>query len=145
MTTASLRLPAVSVIAWLVLSVAASGAETYKVVVNAANPVASLAPREISAFFLKRTSSWTDGSAVLPVDGPDSPARESFSKDVHGRKTAAVRSHWLQMIFSGRGVPPPEKAFDEGVIDYVKAHAGAIGYVSPTASTTGVKVLKVEP
>ncbi|MFS8070043.1 MAG: hypothetical protein ACMG6S_27070, partial [Byssovorax sp.] len=109
MTKGSLRLLAASVLAWLVLPLAASGAETYKVVVNAANPVASLAPREVSAMFLKRTSSWADGLPALPVDGPDSPARDGFSKDVHGKKSAAIRSYWLQIIFSGRGVPPPEK------------------------------------
>jgi ABC-type phosphate transport system substrate-binding protein len=141
----TLRVSAGAVIAWLLLCVAAAAADSYKVVVNSANPVTSLEPREVSALFLRRTSRWSDGNPVLPVDGPDSPARESFSKDVHGRKTAAVKSYWLQVIFSGRGVPPPEKASDKDVIAYVKAHPGAIGYVSAATATDDVKLLTVQP
>jgi ABC-type phosphate transport system substrate-binding protein len=150
------------VIAWLLLSVAAAGAsvpvgpmaqarvanppaDNYKVVVNRANPVTSLDRREVSALFLRRSTRWDDGTPVLPVDGPDSPARESFSKEVHGKKAAAVRSYWLQIIFSGRGVPPPEKPSDKEVIAYVKERPGAIGYVSSATSTEDVKVLEVQP
>ncbi len=132
-------------IAWLVLSVAASAADSYQVVVNSANPVSSLGRREVSALFLRRTSRWGDGTPALPVDGPDGPVREGFSKDVHGRKSAAIRSHWLQVIFSGRGVPPPERASDKEVLAYIEAHPGAIGYVSPSTATGAVKVLKVKP
>ena len=141
----ALRLPAGAVIAWLVLCVAAAAADSYKVVANSANPVTSLDRREVSALFLRRASRWDDGTPVLPVDGPESPARESFSKDVHGKKTTAVRSYWLQVIFSGRGVPPPEKASDKDVIAYVKAHPGAIGYVSTITATDDVRVLEVQP
>jgi ABC-type phosphate transport system substrate-binding protein len=143
--TLTLSARAVTVITWLSLAAAAAAADDYKVVVNSANPVASLDRREVSALFLRRTSQWDDKTPVLPVDGPDSPARESFSKDVHGKKMAAVRSYWLQVIFSGRGVPPPEKPSDKEVIAFVKAQRGAIGYVSATTATDEVKVLKVGP
>ena len=141
----ALKLPAGVVIAWLLLWVAPAAAESYKVVVNNANPATALDRREVSALFLRRASRWSDGTPVLPVDGPDSAPRESFSKDVHGRKTAAVKSYWLQVIFSGRGVPPPEKTSDKDVIAYVKANSGAIGYVSATAAVDDLKVLTVKP
>ena len=139
------RLAAGALIAWLLLCAAAAPADSYKVVVHAGNPVTSLDRRQVAAFFMRRAAQWSDGTPVLPVDGPDAPARESFSKDVHGKKTAAVRSHWLQVIFSGRGVPPPEKAADEDVLAYVKAHPGAIGYVAAATPAPDVKVLRVEP
>lgn len=141
----TLRLAAGTAIAWLLLCLPAGAADSYTLVVNTVNPVTSLGRREISALFLRRVSVWDDGTPVLPVDGPHSPAREGFSRDVHGKKAAAVKSHWLQVIFSGRGVPPPEKASDDEVIAYVKAHPGAIGYVSATAVTPDVKVLSVQP
>jgi ABC-type phosphate transport system substrate-binding protein len=134
-----------AVIAWLLLSVAAAAADSYEVVINTANTVTSLERKRVSALFLKHARHWDDGTPVLPVDGPGSPARESFSKDVHGKKAAAVKSHWLRIIFSGRGVPPPEKPSDKDVIAYVKAHPGAIGYVSATTATDDVKVLEVRP
>jgi ABC-type phosphate transport system substrate-binding protein len=141
----TLRLAAGAAIPWLLLCVAAGAADSYRVVVNSGNPVTSLDRREVSALFLRRSTRWEDGTPVLPVDGPDSPARESFSKDVHGKKAAAVKSHWVQIIFSGRGVPPPQKGSDEEVIAYVKARPGAIGYVSATTATLDVKVLTVRP
>jgi ABC-type phosphate transport system substrate-binding protein len=36
-----------------------------------------------------------------------------------------------------------EKKTDEAVVEYVKNNAGAIGYVSSSANTSGVKVIKV--
>lgn len=146
MTTASrVRLRAGAAAACLLVSAGAGAADSYVVVVNSGNPVASLDRRAVSALFLRRVSQWDGGALVLPVDGPNSPTREVFSKEVHGKKAAAVRSHWLQVIFAGRGVPPPEKASDQEVIDYVKAHPGAIGYVSSSVPITAVKVLKVQP
>lgn len=133
-----------ALIAWLALCATATAAE-YAVVVNSGNAATSLDRRSVSALFMRRVAEWPGGSAVLPVDGPNSPAREAFSKEVHGKRVSAVRSHWLQVIFSGRGVPPPEKASDKEVIEYVKANAGAIGYVSSAAATADVRVLKVEP
>jgi ABC-type phosphate transport system substrate-binding protein len=150
----ALRVTAGAAIAGLLLSMSAVGAQArsatlpgdgYNVVVNSANPVTSLHRTELADLFLRRTSRWGDGSTVLPVDGPDSPTRESFSKDVLGKKTAAVRSYWLQVIFSGRGVPPPEKPSDTEVIAYVKAHPEAIGYISAAIAPEGVKLLKVVP
>ena len=145
MTPASrARLRAGAAAACVLMSAGARAAD-YVVVINNDNAVASLDRRAVSALFLRRVSEWEAGTPALPVDGPNSPAREAFSKDVHGKKAAAVRSHWLQVIFSGRGVPPPEKASDKDVLDYVKAHPGAIGYVSSATAITEVKVLEVDP
>ena len=54
-----------------------------------------------------------------------------------------MRSYWQQVIFSGRDVPPPELSGDGSVLEDVKIHAGAVGYVSGGASTAGAKVLAV--
>ena len=129
----------------LLLCAHAGAADEYAVVVNRDNPATSLDRRAVSALFLRRVTQWEKDVAVLPVDGPNSPTRELFSKEVHGKKSAAVRSHWLQVIFSGRGIPPPEVSTDAKVIEYVVAHAGAIGYVAATSVTDDVKILKVEP
>jgi hypothetical protein len=55
-----------------------------------------------------------------------------------------VKSYWQQQIFSGRSVPPVEKASDAAVVKFVEATAGAVGYVAPDAPTGGLRVLKVE-
>ena len=119
-------------------------APEYLVIVNAANP-ASLASRKfLSDAFLKKTTRWSGGELIRPVDqSADSAVRRRFSEQVLERSVTAVRSYWQQVIFSGRDVPPPELSGDGTVLDYVKNHAGAVGYVSGGASTAGAKVLSV--
>ena len=73
-----------------------------------------------------------------------SATRAAFSKAILGRPVSAVETYWQQQIFSGKEVPPTTKANDDEVIAFVKANAGAIGYVSAGASTAGVKVVDVK-
>ena len=124
---------------------AAAQAAGYKIIVNNANGKSSIAKKELSQLFMKKTAKWGDGTAVLPVDQTEkSSARERFTQDVHGKSVAAVKSYWQQQIFSGRDVPPVEKSSDAQVVAFVKQNAGAIGYVGESADTAGVKVVGVE-
>jgi len=133
--------------AGVLLSATASPAAeppTYWIIVNTSNPVATLGRDEVSRLFLRKASIWPGGRIVLPVDQIDSaPVREAFSKDIHRRSIAAIKSFWQQMIFSGRAVPPPELSSDAGVVAYVKAHPGAIGYVTENPTDGGVRVLAI--
>jgi hypothetical protein len=57
---------------------------------------------------------------------------------------SAVESYWQQAIFSGRSVPPLEKASDAEVLAFVRANPGAVGYVSGGADLgASVKELTV--
>ena len=119
----------------------------FKVIVHPDNPTTSLSAKDVSNYLLKKKTKWNaDGfkEKVDPIDlGGDSPTRETFSKEVHGRSVSSIKSFWQRQIFSGREVPPPEAASDAEVITYVKSHPGAIGYVSASASLDGVKVVSV--
>jgi ABC-type phosphate transport system substrate-binding protein len=118
-------------------------ATAYKIVINAANPVSSLTREEVSRLFLKKVTMWKDAKPVALVDQkPSSPVRERFTRDVHGRQVASVTSYWQQMIFSGRAVPPIEKASDADVAAFVAANPAAIGYVASNVDLpSGVKVV----
>ena len=125
----------------------AAAAADFVVVVNAANGQASLPAAEVSNMFLQKTHQWGSGERVRAVDLPEaSPARESFSRAIHGRPTSAVKAYWQRMIFSGIDTPPPEKPTPADVLASVKANPGAIGYVpAGTPLPDGVKALKVAP
>ena len=122
-------------------------AEEFVVIVNEANPVTSVKSGQLSSLFLKKLSQWGGGLPAVPVDlGPESPVRESFSRQIHHKGTAAVKAYWQQMIFSGRGVPPPEKASAREVVAFVSANRGGVGYVpAGTALGPGVKTVEVKP
>jgi ABC-type phosphate transport system substrate-binding protein len=115
------------------------------VVVNASNSVHSISVNDLSKIFLKRTTTWSSGQPVVPVDLSDtSSVRAAFSNAVHGRSVSAILAYWQRMIFSGRGVPPVQMASDRDVLAYVRAHPDAVGYVrNGTALGADVRTLAV--
>ena len=119
----------------------------YKVIVNRTNPATALTRAELSHVFLKKAGAWPGGRPAVPVDlRGDAPARRGFSKSVHGREPQAIRAFWQQQIFSGRAVPPVEKASEADVIAFVRATPGAVGYVAAgTTTPEGVRVLELLP
>lgn len=135
-------------LALLAVALGRSGAaDPFLVIVNTANPTARLSAQEVASVFTKKTLRWPTGEEILAVDLKDpSAARDSFSRVVHEKSTAAVKAYWQKMIFSGREVPPPEKASSAEVVAFVRANRGAIGYVAAdTPLGEGVKVVKVAP
>ncbi len=141
----ALTLLAVAGALCLAAAAPSEAAADFKVVVNSANPVASLTPQALERLFLKKDTRWESGGAVEPVDqSAKSPAREAFSSVVHRKDVGAVKSYWQQQIFSGRGTPPPELSSDAEVMAFVKSHPGAVGYVSSGAAPgEGIKVVRL--
>jgi ABC-type phosphate transport system substrate-binding protein len=122
----------------------ASESSAYKIIVNPANPAGSLDRKFVEDAFLKKVTTWPDGSVIHPVDLPaSSPVRRRFSEDVLERSVDAVRVYWQQRIFAGRDLPPPELENDAEVIKYVLKYDGAIGYVSEGAGSSPSKVVAV--
>jgi ABC-type phosphate transport system substrate-binding protein len=114
----------------------------FVVIVHSSNGVGALTKAQASELFLKKTTKWSGGEGVQPVDlKATSPTREKFSQAVHGKSAAAISTYWSRLVFSGRETSPPEKASDDEVIAFVKANPGAVGYVAAGASTAGVKVV----
>lgn len=119
-------------------------ADGYVVIVNEANTTATLSASQASRFFLKKTTKWAHGATVKPVDlSARSAVRAKFSQGVHKRSVSAVKAYWQKQIFTGRGVPPPEKRTESAAVSYVRTHVGAIGYVSASAQLSGVKTLTI--
>ena len=123
---------------------AALQAQVYKVIINESNSTGSLSRKEASDYFLKKKTKWADGKTVMPIDlKASSPSRTAFSKEVHKKSVNAVKTYWQQSVFAGKATPPSVKNSDKEVIDYIKEHAGAIGYVSASSDLSGVKVITI--
>jgi ABC-type phosphate transport system substrate-binding protein len=124
----------------------ANAEPAYVVIVNAKNTSKALDRTTITDMFLKKRTQWSDDLVIQPVDQTrGSQARKQFSEQVLGRSVASVRTYWNRLVFSGRGVPPPELATDDDVVKYVAKHHGAIGYVvgSVNLKDAGVKVIEI--
>ena len=137
------RILCAMVLAMAISAFAASGG--FKIIVNSSNSSTKISKADLNAIFLKKMVKWSDGIPAVPVNqSKKSAVRDSFTTSVHGKSVAAVDSYWQQQIFSGRDVPPAEKASDADVVAFVKANAGAVGYISDSGATAGVKVISVE-
>ncbi len=124
-----------------------AGVPSFRVIVHPRNRVNSVSREFLANVFLKKATRWSGDRVIRPVDlDARSSARRHFSRDVLKRPVEAVRSYWRQVIFSGRGVPPPEFEDDQQVIAFVLRHEEAIGYVSSDAnlSAAGVKIVVVK-
>ena len=124
---------------------AVAAGQDFVVVINDSNSTSSISKAVLSKCFMKQTTMWISGQSVVPVDlAADSETRMAFSKEIHGRDVSAIKSFWQRQIFSGKGVPPPEKASDDQILAFVRNNPGAVGYVSSEAEIgSGVKVLEV--
>lgn len=118
----------------------------FVVIVHAQGPAKSLSAAAVAELFLKKDRAWSDGSTVHPVDLPTKSAtRAAFTEVVLHKSVSAIKAYWQQRIFSGRDVPPVERATEEAVVAFVAAEPGAIGYVSPQTSLQGVRILPLTP
>ena len=139
----------------LVVAVAATSAprpltaqersQSYVVVVNAGVQATAITKSELARIFLKKAPKWKSGQVAVPVDLDErSEIRKRFTKEEHGKSVTAVKSYWVQQIFSGRDVPPAEKPTDDEVLEVVRSTPGAVGYVSSCrAIGEGLKRLTV--
>ncbi|GEJ59548.1 substrate-binding domain-containing protein [Anaeromyxobacter diazotrophicus] len=117
----------------------------FKVVIHEDCPVTELSREQLSRLFLGKAAEWPDGTRADPVDQREgSAAREAFTHAVHRRSVSAVKLQWQHAIFSGRGVPPREVSGDAAVLEHVRTHPGAVGYVSASADVQGARVLSVK-
>ncbi len=141
------RLARIFLLAALALPAVPAGAQdasAYKLIVNASNPVTQISRLKVGEIFLKKMPRWPDGHPVAPVEpSGKSPIRQRFSLEVYGKPVIAISAYWQQMIFGGKGVPPPERPSDADVVAFVRDTPGAIGYVWSGADVSGVRVVAI--
>jgi ABC-type phosphate transport system substrate-binding protein len=120
----------------------------FKIVVAPEVPIESIERRTLAQIFIGKMTHWSDGGTISPVDqSARSEVRLAFCrhvlKSVGLSHMSSVRQYWQQEIFSGRGTPPPVRASDLEVAEYVAANPGAIGYVAADAEVKDVKVVQI--
>jgi ABC-type phosphate transport system substrate-binding protein len=99
---------------------------------------------ELREVFTGATASLKDGSRVIPVTLKGGEAHAEFLKVYVGKSDAAFRATWRTLLFSGEAGMPKLVNSDDEMVDYIARTPGAIGYVSESTKTSGVKVLIVQ-
>lgn len=124
---------------------------TWRIVVHADNPVPEVSAKELSRIFYKSMKVWKDWHdaghevPIEPVDQPkEAEVRKAFSRVIFRKSASAIESYWQRKIITGDDVAPTRVSSDSEVLDYVREHRGAIGYVSATAPLgPGVRSLAI--
>ena len=125
------------------VSLCARAAEV-KVIANSSVGASSVSSDEIKNVFLENTSSLADGSHVQPVLAKGGAAHEAFLKQYLGKTDSALQMYYRSLVFTGKASMPNQLGSDADIVAYVAKTKGAIGYVSSSADTAGVKTLHVE-
>jgi ABC-type phosphate transport system substrate-binding protein len=112
------------------------------VVVSAKSRVSSLTTSQIAKIFLAKTSTFPDGSNVVPLDQTEGTAiRNEFYLNMTGKDPAQLKAYWSKIIFTGDGQPPRSVANNEGVKSAIANNKNAIGYIDRDSVDDRVKVV----
>jgi hypothetical protein len=131
------------------LTVATSGgadqeASEIKIIANPDVSASEISRDDLNRIFLITKTSLPGASHVEPVLEKDGAPNEIFLKDYIGRSNAALMTYYRSLMFTGKAPIPRTFGSDSEVAAYVAKTRGAIGYVSVTANTPNVKILKVK-
>lgn len=133
------------VMLWLVPTFTSSARdEAFVVIVHPQNPATSIARTLLRSAYLKEGVTWRDGSVVVPIALADRfSARTHFVEDVLGKTPNQLKNHWVQRIFSGKGVPPIQVETPEEAIARVLADRHAVAYLPADADPGRAKVVAI--
>lgn len=112
------------------------------VIANKSAPVSSISVEQAKSIFLKKTSTFPDGSSVIAVDLPDdNSVRDEFYQKATNKNPNQVKAYWAKRVFTGKGTPNDIQNSESAVKRWVADGSSHIGYISPAAVDGSVKVL----
>jgi TonB family protein len=114
-----------------------------KIVANPSVKADSISASELRSVFLAERDSLSDGSHVEPVFERAGAVHETFLREFLKESNESLQSHYGALVFTGKVAMPKSLNSDAEVVAYVAKTRGAIGYISSSASSEGVKVLEV--
>ena len=114
-----------------------------RIIANPGVKVDTISVRDLKRVFLLQQRTLADGSSVVPVLQRSGPSHEAFLRQYLDRAGEELQTYYQGLVFTGKGSMPRQMSSDADVLEYVAKTKGAIGYVSTSASTAGVKVLVV--
>ena len=107
----------------------------------------SLSGENIKNIFLGVMTKWPDQKkinfAIMSENSSDSKTHDRFTRVYTHKTSGQFQRYWRNQLFTGKQKMPPMCKSQQAMVDFVKEHDGAIGYVSSSASVENVKVITV--
>lgn len=118
------------------------GEPTIVVIVNKANPAASLGASELRPIFQTTKTSWGSGGEATPLNLPsENKLRQEFDQAVLGLDPERAARYWKDRKIRGGARAPKQLPTPGAVVALVAATPGAVGYVNATDAGPSVKVV----
>ncbi|MFM2089603.1 MAG: hypothetical protein RLZZ127_92 [Planctomycetota bacterium] len=113
------------------------------VVVAAANPATEITRDDLSAMLDGKKSTWGDGSRVVLVVNPDSPAHEPFLRAYANKTPQQFATAWKKIVFTGKGAAPTQVKTDAEMVAALQG--GAIACMPEDAARAAGAAVKILP
>jgi hypothetical protein len=114
-----------------------------KVIANNSVAATSISASDLKDVFLLDKDT-LGGSHVEPVLQNSGATHEAFLKEYIGKPNSVLQAFYRSLVFTGKASMPKVTAADAEAVAYVAKTKGAIGYVSNSANSDGVKVLTIK-
>ena len=135
------------VLALLLTAALPAHAEAEKDVVfihNTESKIIPLSHKDVKDLFLgKRTTFGNQQLSVAVLD--EGNVHEAFVRHYVGKTTSQFRNYWRIVLFSGKGVMPPDFESEAALVEYIRTTPDTVGYISKaTYETVKDKVSALE-
>lgn len=111
------------------------------VVVARNAPVENLTTKTVERIFLKRKTSWDDGTMIVPINLlAQHDLRKLFSNKILKKSQSELVEYWNEQHF--KGITPPMVLESESAVKvFIRQVEGAIGYISRDALEPDLKII----
>ncbi|MBW1893436.1 MAG: substrate-binding domain-containing protein [Deltaproteobacteria bacterium] len=134
----------IAAIAGLLFSFPSSGsAGDVLIISNKSVSADSLTNDDVKKIFIGKKTRWDDNKKISFVLMDSNGVHKDFLREYVKRTPAQYRRFWKKQVFTGKGRRPISFKVEKDMIEYVANTSGAIGYISASAATDGVKVLSI--
>ena len=136
----------VSTLGVLIVGAVLSARAEVVIVVNKANPVATLSRAQVTAMLLGSNKKWPGGAPVSVITtSPGDPERKAALSQFVGMTEQQFATALIQANFKGEDRTPP-KTLPSGkiIVQVVSLTPGAIGLIDSSDVVPGVKRVSVE-
>lgn len=126
----------------LLLSTMAAQAEI--IAIGGSEAPESIDRASLTKIFMGKKKRWGGGAKVQAVTLKRGAELDIFLKRFLGKSNSEFTTYWKRMIFTGRGKPPKSFRSQEELVDFIKEHPGAVGFIDSETPHEGIKVIKVQ-
>ncbi|MAZ89092.1 MAG: hypothetical protein CL693_15800 [Cellvibrionaceae bacterium] len=111
-----------------------------QIIIHHRHQVVAVANRQtLKAIYTLRQQYWDDGTPIRLITLPaNHPLHKRFTRQQLGFYPYQLQRCWDRLAFSGTAIEPIEVDSEAAMIEAVKSHKGAIGYINSNTSTEEV-------